>query len=98
MPIVEPPSFAAFNLVPFQVNPHYIDPPAPELRVGETRAERLREFLEENDLPVVALREQSWLIVRDDEVKLHGTASAVLFQRGREEQEVLPGTDLSWLV
>ena len=58
MPIVQPPSFAAFNLVPFQVNPHYIDPPPPEARIGETREERLMEFLEENAVTVVALREQ----------------------------------------
>ena len=50
MPIVQPPSFAAFDLVPFQINPHYIDPPPPEARIGETREERLREFLEENDV------------------------------------------------
>src|ERR1700680_541036 len=58
MPIVQPPSFAAFNLVPFQINPHYIDPPPPEASIGETREERLIEFLEENDATVVALREQ----------------------------------------
>ena len=63
MPIVQPPSFAAFGLVPFQINPHYIDPPPPEARIGETREERLQEFLEENDVTVVALREQSWLVV-----------------------------------
>ncbi len=61
MPIVQPPSFAAFGLVPFQINPHYIDPPPPEARIGETREERLQEFLEENQVTVVALREESWL-------------------------------------
>jgi dipeptidase E len=98
MPIVQPPSLAAFDLVPFQVNPHYIDAPAPELRVGETRAERLREFLEENDVPVVGLREQSWLIVRDDEMRLHGTAGAVLFRRDADPEELVPGEDLSHLL
>jgi dipeptidase E len=98
MPIVQPASLAAFDLVPFQINPHYIDPPPPEQRIGETRAERLREFLEENDVPVVALREQSWLIVHGDAMTLRGTGGAVLFRRGREEQEISPGAELSWLL
>jgi dipeptidase E len=98
MPIVQPPSFAAFELVPFQINPHYIDAPPPEQRVGESRAERLREFLDENDVPVVALREQSWLLVRDDAMTLRGTGGAVLFRRGRNEEELRSGADLSWLL
>ena len=60
MPIVQPPSFVAFDLVPFQINPHYIDPPPPEARVGETREERLKEFLEENDV-TIDLRQASFV-------------------------------------
>ena len=79
MPIVQPPSFAAFDLVPFQINPHYIDPPPPEARIGETREERLQEFLEENDVTVVALREQSWLVVdgHDDVAARHRWGAAL---------------------
>ena len=84
MPIVQPPSFVAFDLVPFQINPHYIDPPPPEARIGETREERLTEFLEENDVTVVALREQSWLAVDGPSMHLRGTGGAVLFRRGAE--------------
>lgn len=98
MPIVRPPTFEALDLVPFQVNPHYVDPPPPELRVGETRPERLHEFLEENDVPVVGLREQSWLVVDGDSMELRGTAGAVLFRRGREPEELAPGADLSALL
>jgi dipeptidase E len=98
MPIVQPPSFAAFNLVPFQVNPHYIDPPPPEARVGETREERLREFLDENDVVVVALREQSWLQVDGPSMHLVGTGGAVLFRRGREPQQLRGGANLSTLL
>ena len=98
MPIVQPPSLDAFALVPFQINPHYIDPPAPEQRIGETRAERLAQFLEENDVPVVGLREQSWLAIADDTMTLRGTAGAVLFQRGSEPEELRPGADLSRLL
>ncbi len=98
MPIVQPPSFAAFNLVPFQINPHYIDPPPPEQRVGETREERLQEFLEENDVVVVALREQSWLEIDGPSMHLRGTGGAVLFRRGAEPGQVIGGADLSSLL
>jgi dipeptidase E len=98
MPIVQPSSFAAFDLVPFQINPHYIDPPPPESRVGETREERLREFLEENDVTVVALREQSWLEIDGPAMRLVGTGGAVLFRRGVESEHMQGGADLSELL
>jgi dipeptidase E len=98
MPIVQLPSFDAFNLVPFQINPHYIDPPPPEEQVGETREVRLHEFLEENDVTVVGLREESWLIIRDDVAELHGSAGAVLFRRGQDVKELRPGADVSFLL
>jgi len=60
MPIVQPASFAALDLVPFQINPHYVDPDPSSRHMGETREERLREFLEDNDAVVVALREGAW--------------------------------------
>jgi dipeptidase E len=98
MPIVQPPSFAAFGLVPFQINPHYIDPPPPESRIGETREERLQEFLEENKVTVVALREQSWLVVHGGAMSLHGTGGAIVFRRGAEPEAVAGGADLSQLL
>ncbi len=98
MPIVQPPSFSAFNLVPFQINPHYIDPPPPEARIGETREERLTEFLEENDTTVVALREQSWLEVDGASMRLRGTGGAVLFRRGADPEPLAGGADLSKLL
>lgn len=98
MPIVQPPSFVAFDLVPFQINPHYIDPPPPEARIGETREERLKEFLEENDVTVVALREQGWLAVDGPSMQVRGTGGAVLFRRGAEPRQLTGGTDLSWLL
>ena len=84
MPIVQPPSFAAFDLVPFQINPHYIDPPPPEARIGETREERLQEFLEENDVTVVALREQSWLEVDGPSMHAARDRWGVVFRRGAD--------------
>jgi dipeptidase E len=98
MPIVQPPSFAAFGLVPFQINPHYMDPPPPEARIGETREERLLEFLEENEVTVVALREQSWLVVNGPAMSLRGTGGAVVFRRGVAPQPVASGADLTALL
>jgi dipeptidase E len=98
MPIAQPPSYAAFDLVPFQINPHYIDPPPPEARIGETREERLKEFLEENDAVVVALREQSWLEVDGPAMHLRGTGGAVIFRRGAEPARASGETDLSSLL
>jgi dipeptidase E len=98
MPIVQPPSFAAFGLVPFQINPHYLDPPPPEARIGETREERLQEFLEENEVTVVALRERSWLVVNGPAMSLGGTGGAVVFRRGAAAEPVESGADLTALL
>jgi dipeptidase E len=98
MPIVQPPSLAAFGLVPFQINPHYIDPPAPEARIGETREERLQEFLEENHVTVVALREESWLLVNGPAMSLRGTGGAVVFRRDAAPEQVAPAADMSALL
>ncbi|MCE3551985.1 dipeptidase PepE [Pseudonocardia sp. RS11V-5] len=93
MPIVEPAGFAALGLVGFQVNPHYLDPVAGSVHMGETREERIREFLEETDeqnaAPVVGLREGGWLRVSDEAVTLHG--SARVFRRGAEPEEARTG-------
>ena len=98
MPIVETESLRALHLVPFQINPHYVDPPPPEQRAGETRAERLEQFLEENDVTVIGLREPSWLLVNDDKMTLHGDGGAVLFRRGLQSAELTAGTDVSHLL
>lgn len=94
MPIVEPPSLTALGLVPFQVNPHYQDPDPASTHQGETREERIREFLEENPEPVVALREGTILRVEGGAASLRGTAAARIFRRGEEPFELAPGCGL----
>lgn len=88
MPIVYPPSFDALGLVPFQINPHYVDADPDSTHKGETREERIREFHEEHDTPVVGLREGSMLAIRDGAVTLVGTKAARIFCRGHEPVEV----------
>lgn len=92
MPIVYPPSFDALGLVPFQVNPHYLDADPESTHKGETREERIREFHEENHTPVVGLREGSMLVVRDGTVTLAGSKAARIFRRGQEPLEVDAGS------
>lgn len=98
MPIVEPPSLTALGLVRFQINPHYLDPEPGSRHMGETREERLRQFHEENETPVVGLREGAMLRVEGGRVVLKGAAGARVFRRGREPVEELPGAELDGLL
>jgi len=91
MPIVQPPSFNALGLLNFQINPHYLDPDPNSKHMGETREERLRQYLEENEIPVVGLREGSILWVDGERVTLRGEKSARLFKRGVAPFEIEPG-------
>jgi dipeptidase E len=104
MPIVQPPSFAALGLVPFQINPHYFDGATFVRRgdeyvehFGETRDERLREFHEMNDTPVVGVWEAGLLRVEDGSVTLIGTPARV-FRKGRDPVDVAPGERLDELL
>jgi len=92
MPIVQPPSLEALGLVPFQINPHYVDPDPNSTHMGETREQRLREYLEENDVPVVAIREAAMIRVEGDVITLEGKTGARIFRRGREPYEIEPGS------
>jgi dipeptidase E len=100
MPIVQPHSFESLDLVPFQINCHYLDPDPASRHMGETRDQRLREYLEENSPPVLSLREGALLHVVDDgamRVTLSGSAGARLFRRGSDPVEVAPGASLDYL-
>jgi dipeptidase E len=98
MPIVQPAGFSALGLVPFQINPHYIDADPSSRHMGETREERLRQFHEVADTPVLGLREGGWLTVDGDTMLLRGSTAARLFVRGEAAREIPPATDLSFLL
>jgi dipeptidase E len=98
MPVVQPPSFEALGLVPFQISPHYLDPDPSSTHMGETQEERILQFLEENEEPVVGLREGSSLRAQDGAVWLKGPNTARIFRRGQKPVEAPPGSDLQPLV
>ncbi len=89
IPIVEPPSLAALNLFPYQINPHYIDPDPASTHMGETREERLLQYLEENETPVVAIREGSYLRVQNGDIWLKGRPARI-FRRNQPPYELTP--------
>ncbi len=98
MPIVEVPSLDALALVPFNLNPHYLDPETGSTHMGETRETRIREFHEENAAAVVGLREGAMLRVEGDRMRLCGSAGARLFRRNAPAEEVQSGASLDFLV
>ncbi len=97
MPICEPDSFNAFSLVRFQINPHYLDT-HPQGHAGETREQRIMEFLEmDPDVYVVGLRESCMLLLEDVKFSLLGPKTARIFKKGHPPREVSPDDDLDFL-
>jgi len=95
MPICLPPSFTALGLLPFQINLHYVDADPASTFMGETREERIVEFLEENDCPVLAMYEGTWLRVEGERAAVTGRAR--LFERTGTES-FADGVDVSQLL
>ena len=98
MPIVEPSSFDALNLIWFQINPHYLDADPNSTHMGETREQRLLQFLEENSTPVAAIREAAMLRIENGVTMLKGSSGARIFRQGFEPVETLPGDQLDALL
>lgn len=98
MPIVQPESFKTLKLVPFQINPHYLDD-HPTDHGGETRETRIHEFLEVNrERTVVGLREGSMLLLEENELVLMGNRKARIFKYGEEPLELSFDDDFSFLL
>ena len=98
MPIIHPVSFDTLHLVPFQINPHYLDA-HPEGHGGETREDRIREFIEINpDVYVVGLREGTMFLLENRQLRLIGKKSARIFRKGAEPQELDASADFSFLL
>lgn len=95
MPIIYPPSFQTLGLLPFNLNPHYLDPDANSNHMGETRETRIKEYHAFNNVPVLGLREGSWLDVKGDMIILKGNLKARVFRKNQESEEVETGSDLS---
>jgi dipeptidase E len=98
MPVVEPDSFAAFDLIPFQINPHFTDMNLPG-HAGETREQRIEEFIEANQgIFVAGLREGTILERENDKLRLYGKKSIRIFKKGTLPEEFGESDDLSFLL
>ena len=97
MPIIYPPSFQTLGLIPFNLNPHYLDPDTQSKHMGETRETRIKEFHAFNAIPVLGLREGSWLEVKGDKITLKGSLTARLFLQNEVPTELETESDLSSL-
>ena len=98
MPITEPPSFDTLNLIPFQINPHYLDD-TNETHGGETRETRITEFVHANkNMYVVGLREGCMLVLENNNMKMIGSRSARIFHFDKETVELSNKDDFNFLI
>ncbi len=94
MPIVLPISFECMGLVPFNINPHFLDPNPDLKHNGETREIRILEFLTQNDTKVIGLREGNWIRRIGDKISVEGLHTTRIFEKGKNPYEIESGTEL----
>lgn len=94
MPIMYPPSFDALGCVPFNINPHYLDPNPDSKHMGETREKRIEEFHVFNDTPIIGLREGAMIHCNGNTFTLKGTHGARLFRKNKESIELEIGKEI----
>ena len=94
MPIVYPSSFDCMGLVPFNLNPHYLDPNPDLKHNGETRETRIQEYLTQNDTKVVGLREGNWIRKIGNRITVEGKETTRIFENDKEPYEIMSGTEL----
>ncbi|WP_395048169.1 dipeptidase PepE [Flavobacterium sp.] len=97
MPIVLPESFETLGLIPFNLNPHFLDANKQSTHMGETRETRINEFHTVSKIPVLGLREGSWLKIYDENITLKGDLSARLFRQNEPAVELEMNTSLNFL-
>lgn len=98
MPIIDPLGFDALNLIPFQINPHYLDKKV-EGHGGESREDRILEFIEVNrDVYVAGLREGCMFVVEGEKMTIIGQRNLRLFKYGEETREIAPTEDFTFLL
>jgi len=97
MPIVYPPSFQTLGLIPFNLNVHFLDADVLPKHMGETRETRIKEFHHFNTLPVLGLREGSWLEIKENKIILKGNLPAMLFRKDENPIEIEAGSDISYI-
>jgi dipeptidase E len=95
MPIVHPQSFETLGVLPFNINPHYLDPNPDSKHMGETRETRIKEFHCYNKQAVIGLREGSFLSVQGKQITLKGALNARIFEQNKTPYEIEPDSDLS---
>lgn len=96
MPVVYPPSFDTFGFVNFNINPHYLDPDPKSTHKGETRETRIKEFHTFNKIPVLGIREGSWLEIKEKKTTLKGNLTARLFQKDKKPVELPSGFEFAF--